>query len=217
MAQLFRSLFERFGHVNQDPRYKKDTRTYEWNLYTIVDDSFDFLLPPFSEVVDWVLSKPSLTRAYLAGLDAEGSVGIYPAKRLTSLNVVYYNTNLDLMWFVHRAIKSLGFRPLEPYLDKKKGFRSPGYHIEMKKDYWRVMIARFEECQAYLGLLPLRHSEKVGKKSSAMDLLLGQQWEESGPKVKAIKASIKSARDAFVDEAERVFLANPKLRNPELF
>jgi len=169
MVQLFRSLFEPYGHVYQGPRFKKDTETYEWNLYTIVDDSFSFLFSALSELSDWILSKPSLTLAYLAGLlDAEGSIGIYPAKLATSLNVIYYNTNLDLMHFILGALRKLGYRPLNPYLDKKKGFRSPGYHIEMKKDYWRVMLARFEECQSFLLTLPIRHKEKIAKKKSRL-------------------------------------------------
>jgi hypothetical protein len=213
MARLFRVLFEPYGHVYEDPRFKKDTKTFEWNLYVVTDDSFRFLLSPFSEVEDWILSKASLTEAYLAGLlDAEGSVGIYPAKFRTSLNVVYYNTNLNLLWFVHRAIKSLRFRPLEPYLDKEKGFRSPGYHIEMKKDYYRVMLARFGECQEFLRGLPIRHEEKCEKKSLALDLVLGQLWKESGPKVDSIRSSIRTARDGFVAEARRKWLENPKHR-----
>jgi hypothetical protein len=211
MAELFRSLFEPHGHVYQHPRYKKDTKSFEWNLSTIVDSSFDFLLSPFEDAANWILSNPKITRAYLAGLfDAEGSVGIYPAKLLTSLNVIYYNTNLELLRFVYKAIKGLGFRPLKPYLDKKKGFRSPGYHIEMKKDYWRVMVARFEECQELLRMLPLRHPEKISKKGLATSLVPGQAWRESGPKVESIRVSIKSAREAFVAEAQRVFSANPR-------
>src|SRR5438309_479957 len=31
MAELFTKLFSPYGHVYQHPRYKKDTKTYEWN------------------------------------------------------------------------------------------------------------------------------------------------------------------------------------------
>jgi hypothetical protein len=211
MAQLFRSLFEPYGHVYQDPRFKKDTQTYEWNLYANLDGSFGFLLEPFSNSADWILSKPSITLAYLAGLfDAEGSVGIYPAKSRTSLNILYYNTNLDLMRFVVKAIKGLGYRPLPPYLDKKKGFRSPGYHIEMKKDYWRVLLARFAECQQFLARLPLRHSEKVRKRDLANTLVLGHSWKQAGPLVQKIRAEIRLGRDAFVKAAEIQYLTNPR-------
>ena len=216
MANLFRSLFEPYGHVYQDPRYKKDTKSYEWNLNTIVDSSFDFLFAPFSEVSDWLLSNSSLLRAYLAGLfDAEGSVSIHAARLLISLNATYYNTNLGLMQFVFNALSKLGFRPQRPYLDKKKGFRSPGYHIEMKKDYWRVVLGRFKECQDFLRDLPIRHQEKVAKKSLATGLLPGQRWSEVGPKVERIRDSIRSSRDAFVSEAEWRYLANPRHHPPD--
>ena len=136
MVELFRSLFEPYGHVYQHPRYKEDTNSYEWNLNANLDESFDFLFLRLSALARWVSPRPSLVLSYLAGLfDAEGSVGIYPAKGRTSLNLIYYNTDLRLLRFVYRAIRSQGLRPLKPYLDKKKGFRSPGFKIEMKKDY----------------------------------------------------------------------------------
>jgi hypothetical protein len=211
MAELFHSLFDPYGHVYQSPRFKKDTKTYEWNIYTIVDASFDFLFDSFADVAEWLLSKQSVTRAYLAGLlDAEGSIGIYPAKLLTSVTVAYYNTNLDLMWLVHRAIRTLGFHPLEPYLDKKKGFRSPGYHIEMKKDYWRVLLARFEESQEFLLSLPIRHSEKVAKRSLASEIPMGTGWNNVESRVEGVRASIKSARDSFVAEAEAACLSKQR-------
>ena len=213
MVALFRSLFEPYGHVYQHPRYKKDTLTYEWNLNAILDTSFEFLFTSFHDSADWILSKPSITRSYLAGLfDAEGSVGIYPAKVLTSLNAAFYNTNLELMHFVFNAIRMLGFHPLPPYLDKKKGFRSPGYHIEMKKDYWRVLLVRFEECQGFLRDLPIRHPEKLEKRVLATKLSVGQRWKDVEPQVDEIRRSIKSGRDACVSEARRTYLASPRHR-----
>jgi len=146
MAELFRNLFEKYGHVYQHSRYKKDTHTYEWNLSTILDVSFSFLLEPRTECRGWIFGSPSTVLAYLAGLfDAEGTVGIYPNARTTSVQVVYYNTDLDLLQSVQKWLGHSGYHALDPYLDKKVGFRSPGFHIEMKKNYWRVMVATFKE------------------------------------------------------------------------
>src|SRR3989454_6649939 len=50
MAELFTKLFSPYGHVYQHPRYKKDTNTYEWNLNSILDQSFDFLLQSFEQI-----------------------------------------------------------------------------------------------------------------------------------------------------------------------
>jgi len=214
MADLFWSLFAPYGHVYQYPRYKKDTQTYEWNLYVIVDGTFEFLLSSFTDLAGWILSSPSITRSYLAGLlDAEGSIGIYRAKSFTSLSVAYYNTDLGLMQFVCEAIRGLGYRPLPPYLDKKKGFRLPGYHIEMKKDYWRVMLARFSECQAFLRRLPIRHPEKLEKQALATTLTLGQPWDDVAPHVQEIRSIIKSGRDAFVAKAQGICLAKSQHRH----
>jgi hypothetical protein len=214
MADLFRSLFEPYGHVYQHPRYKKDTQTYEWNLHAVLDSSFEFLFSSFADMEGWILSSHSITLSYLAGLlDAEGSIGIYPAKMLTSLNIAYYNTDLGLLQFVFRAIRSLGYRPLPPYLDKKKGFRSPGYHIEMKKDYWRVLLARFSECQEFLRRLPIRHPEKLEKRVLANTLTLGQPWNDVGPRVQEIRSAMKSSRDTFVARAREICLANSRHRH----
>jgi hypothetical protein len=71
MAELFRSLFGPYGHVYQDSRYKKDTRTYEWNVYANLDESFGFLLMERSQSWSWVQEKRSTILSYLAGvLDA---------------------------------------------------------------------------------------------------------------------------------------------------
>ncbi len=207
MAELFKSLFCPFGHVYQYPRYKKDTRTYEWNLQTIIDNSFEFLTMDSKRCWEWVSGHEGTVLAYIAGmLDSEGSIGIYPAKNDTALTVIFYNTNLDLLWFIHDEVTKLGYSPLEPYLDKPRGFRSPGYHIEMKKDYWRVMLARFNESQSLIRRLPLRHSEKIAKQELALTLSLGDSWVSVKDRVHEIRNSIRLARDQFVHLAEHEYV-----------
>lgn len=203
MACFFEELFGSNGHVYRYPRFKKDTRTYEWNLTTIVDESFGFLRMKDSETWEWVSKNSSRLLAYLAGvLDAEGSIGIHPSKESTYLVVAYYNTNLALMKFIHESITKLGHSPLPPYLDKKKGFRSPGYHIEMKHDYWRVLIASFDAAQAFLKTLPLRHEEKVAKAAIALSLPHRASWQSVRQRVVDLKVDIKRQRDEFVALAE---------------
>ena len=215
MSELFHSLFDPYGHVYQHPRYKKDTKSYEWNLQVIVDNTFDFLLEDRDAVWKWVAERESTLLAYLAGfLDAEGTISINAARLLISMDVAYYNTNVELITFVFHSLKGLGFRPSPPYLDKKRGFVTPGYHIEMKRDYWRVVLSRFEECKRLLGRLPIKHREKVQKRTLALGLALGQSWIEVGPRVQGLRMTIKASRDAFVAEAQRVYLANPRHQMP---
>jgi len=163
------------------------------------------MLASHVESWDWVARSESTIIAYLSGLfDAEGSVGIYRNAGTTALTITFYNTNLELLTLVHSWLTRLGYHPLTPYLDKRKGFRSPGYHIEMKKDYWRVMVATFEESQSLLASLPLRHREKVSKKTLGLSISRGDRWDSVVGRVREIRQAIRAERDAFVAEAERL-------------
>jgi intein/homing endonuclease len=207
MANLFRSLFEPYGHVYQDPRYKKDTKSYEWNLNTIVDDSFDFLLEDRADVWKWVAQKESTLLAYLAGvLDSEGSVGIHSNGKGTSLRVMYYNTSQELLFFLKRALEKLGYGPTGPYLDKRKGTSTSKYRIERKKDYYKLALQRFDDAKDLIGRLPIKHSEKVRRKQLALSISLGQVWDTLESQIEALRAEIREERDAFVLEAETVYV-----------
>lgn len=207
MAELFRSLFEPYGHVYQHPRYKKDTKTYEWNLYSIVDGSFGFLLDDFREVWDRVSRKASTLLAYIAGvLDAEGSVGIWGNKVGTALQVQFYNTRLELLVFIKGALENLGYNPLGPYLDKEKGTSTSKYKITRRKDYWKIALAIFGQAQDLLRRLPIRHGEKIRRRDIALSIKLGQLWTSVEEHVVELRKSIRSERDNFVLEAEREYL-----------
>jgi intein-encoded DNA endonuclease-like protein len=207
MANLFRSLFEPYGHVYQDPRYKKDTKSYEWNLYTIVDNSFDFLLDDRTEVWKWATQKESTLIAYLAGvLDAEGSVGIHSNGIGTSVRVMYYNTSQELLIFIKSALEKLGYGPTGPYLDKRKGTSTSKYKIERKKDYYKLALQRFDDAKDLIGRLPIKHSEKVRRMQLATSISLGQAWNTVEQQIANLRARIREERDAFVQEAETVYL-----------
>jgi hypothetical protein len=207
MDELFNELFEPYGHVYRHPRYKKDTRTYEWNLSAILDESFGFLMAETKSSWKWIAKRDSTVLAYLAGLfDAEGHAGIYPNRRTTAITMTYYNTNIELLDFVHKCLTELGHKPLRPYLDKPKGFRSPGFNIEMKKDYWRVMIANFDESKSLLRKLPLRHREKIAKQELALSIEKGEPWTHVKDRIVALRNKIKNERVQFTQQAEQEFL-----------
>ena len=206
MSDLFHSLFEPFGHVYQHPRHKKDTQSYEWNLSTIVDNSFEFLLE--DREVTWarVSQKESTLLAYIAGvLDAEGSIGVVRNNSGPSVQILFYNTRIELLTFIRSGLKSLGYEPTNLYLEKKKGTSTSKYKIERKKDYWRVSLGWFNQVQTLLGLLPIRHREKIGRKEIALSITPGQPWDAIGPRLNALRLAIRSERDDFVLEAQRLY------------
>ena len=203
MAHLFRSLFEPYGHVYQHPRYKKDTKTYEWNLSTVVDNSFEFLLEDRSRSLEWVALNESTVLAYIAGvLDAEGSIGIYSNGKGTSLQALFYNTRLELLEYVKSSLMKIGYDPVGPYLDKEKGTSTAKYGIIRRKDYWKLALARFAQVQHLLRLLPIRHAEKIARRDVALSFDLGQPWVDIAPRVAGLRNSIRAERDAFVLQAE---------------
>lgn len=206
MANLFRQLFEPYGHVYQHPRYKKDTGTYEWNLSANLDASFDFLLMEKEACWEWVQRRKSTILFYLAGiLDAEGSIGIWSNGKGTALQVVVYNTNIDLLRFVFSMISELGYKPLGPYLDKRKGTITSKYKIPRRKDYWKIALANFAEVQSLLGELPIRHPEKIERKKLALTLQIGESWGSVEPHIKRLRATFLAERDRFVREAEEIY------------
>jgi hypothetical protein len=206
MANLFRSLFEPYGHVYQHPRYRIETDSYEWNLIVIVDQSFEFLLENPKLIRERLLDDESAMLSYLAGIvDAEGSVGIYGNGKGTSIQVLVYNTNLELLGFVKTALGRLGLAPLGPYLDKRKGTTTSKYRITRRKDYWKVAIARFDQSQSLLRRLPIKHAEKVRRRDVALAIQFGAPWVEVGPRVQDLRDSFRTERDSFVIEAMESF------------
>ncbi|HYB45265.1 MAG TPA: LAGLIDADG family homing endonuclease, partial [Nitrososphaerales archaeon] len=190
LSEVFEQLFGQYGHVYKYPRRKKDTNTYEWNLQTILDRSFGFLLESRDKCRDWVLRKDSTMLAYLAGLiDAEGNIRIYPNPRTIGIIVSIWNTDVDLLEFAYKCLKQLGYRPLRPYLSKLPGGVSSGFHIARKKAEWRVMVARFDESQSLLGRLPLMHREKVEMKELALSVRKGELYQVVSNQVSSLTRS----------------------------
>jgi hypothetical protein len=211
LANLFTNLFGQYGHVNRHPRYKKDTKTYEWNFQVILDESFGFLLESQDKCRKWVASKESTVLAYLAGLvDAEGYIRIYPNPKTVGIIVSIWNTDTGLIAFAFRCLEQLGFRPMKPYLHRQAGGVSSGFQIEMKKAYWRVMVARFDEAKRLLGGLRLRHKEKVEMKEVALSVAKGDLYAKVADQVSCLKQSFKSQTAKFTQQAEFEFLSRHK-------
>lgn len=207
LAELFTGLFSPYGHVSKYPRYKKDTDTYEWNLQAILDSSFGFLLEIRQACRGWVSSKDSTALAYLAGLiDAEGYIRMYPNPRTIGITVSIWNTDVDLIEFAYKCLMQVGYAPMKPYLHGKPGPRSSGFRIEMKKAYWRVMIASFDDAQSLLRRLPTLHREKIARKELALSVAKGDFFEKIADSVKFVKKSIKEETALFTKQAEIEFL-----------
>lgn len=175
-------------------------------MAAILDASFAFLLENRNTSWNWIKEKVTTILAYVSGAwDSEGSVGIFKNANCTAILLSIYNTNTDFLRYIQRVLTQIGYHPVGPYLDKRKGTFTSKYKIERKKDYWKLVVANFDESQSLLGKLPLRHPEKVARKGLAISLKRGDKWKDVQARVKFVRRSELDGRDAFVRLAEATY------------
>jgi hypothetical protein len=215
MAELLHRIFDKYGRVYEIPRYKRDTRTYEWNLCVILDGSFDFLDLSIRKARRRVSRSRQRVLAYVSGvLDAEGHIGISRNYKTTSIIVSIYNTNRAFLSKLKRSLSSIGLKVLGIYLDKTAGTVGGNYGIIRRKDHWRIAITDFAHSQNLLSKVRLMHSEKLGRKNLALKLRRGESWSLVGPLVKRESLEIHRARDEYVKRAERLVRMKSRKRRP---
>ena len=212
MSHLFESLFSPYGHVYRHPRHKKDTDSYEWNLSTILDSSFAFLMRPIEDTLAWVEQSESLTLAFLSGLlDAEGSIVITNDQSdKVALFVDYNNSDKPLLEWVRKQLVSKGFY-CSIRINKKKGEVTKKWGIIHRKDYWQLSSYGMDRVKKLIERLGPRHDEKVRRKQVAMSVNKGQDFASVSDDIEALRAQIKQEVKDFVKEAERLFKENHPL------
>jgi hypothetical protein len=160
----------------------------------------------------WIQTDVLTILAYLAGSwDAEGHVGIFKNANCTAIILNIYNTNTDFLGFIKASFIRIGFHPVGPYLDKRKGTTTSKYKIARKKDYFRLALANFDESQLLLRRMSVRHPEKIARKELALSLHRGDRWEAVREKVKSLRRLEIQGRDEFVKLAETTY----RLTHPE--
>ncbi|HME19743.1 MAG TPA: hypothetical protein VKF15_08420 [Nitrososphaerales archaeon] len=207
MAELFRSLFESYGHVYQYARYKKDTQTYEWNVQTILDESFAFLLQEFSDAKSWIEQSETLTLAYLSGfIDAEGSILVTHSTRgAIVIFVDYFNENKTLLEWIAERARSLGLGT-SLRINKPIGRGTTGFHLNHNREYWQLSTFSAHGILGFVERLRLRHPQKLLRRSLALSTLSKTRYEDIALQNAALRAGIKDGVSRFVKLAEETYL-----------
>ncbi len=214
-AELFHQLFDRFGHVYQYPMYEEE-KGHKWRLGVRLDNSFQFLLTTADEAIERFQSR-SLFMSWLAGIfDSEGNINIVNSSSYARLMLTIYNTDLRLLRAIKRVLAGLNYHPAGPYLLSQKGKTVPGWNIKYSQDMWSLQFERTSEAQALLAELPLRHEERVQRRSVGLSISSGQKWEDIETRVLSLRQKIDQDVAEFVKQAEEQFLmrkAKPKQSN----
>jgi hypothetical protein len=135
----------------------------------------------------------------------DGMISFSRDMRNTSLTVSIYNTHLALLEHAAKLLRPMGYNPVGPYLDKLQGTNTSKYRIMRMKDYWKLVVGRFDESQRLIHQLPLRYDEKIAKKQLALTLSYRAPWETVRPQIEALRTQIRIKRDLFVQAAETTF------------
>ena len=174
MAELFESLFSPYGHVLRYPRRAKLTG-YEWSLECDLDGSFEF-----------ILAKPSIQKlemlsfsefmAFLAGFfDAEGTIILHKKRKSYAPEISISNSERGIIDFIFIQLRRIGFSAHTIW--RRQAEDRAG--VVGKSLVGRVVVWKFEEVLRFIGLLKLRHREKVAKASLVLGIRHGCYEDEN--------------------------------------
>jgi len=159
MAELFCSLFTRYGPVYMYPR-KAGLTGYEWSLQADLDSSFLFLLEKCEAIPQFVTKRRKTFLHYLAGLiDAEGSLTVRGRRPEISIA----NTNYALLEGIRRLLSK---ERVSARIFSKGRSRLGQGNLVFSADVWR-----HRDIISLLERVPIRHPEKKARARVILGLL----------------------------------------------
>lgn len=198
MADLFESVFSPYGYVHRYPREAKLTG-YEWTLECDLDESFDFILnkpsiPELRSMTD------ELFVAFLAGVfDAEGSIFLHRKEQRHDPEVSITSSDRDFLDYLSFRIRKIG---LSAHVEWRRQ-KLDRHGIVSDSVRGHIRIWRLADVQKFLGLVRLRHHEKLAKAElvrglvgvgrESRDVVIGR-WA-------LLKQQIRQERRRFLEEA----------------
>ena len=163
-VNLFKSLFEHYGHVRMYPKRAKVTPA-EWNLEVDLDGSFEFLLMKNIQPAPQSFGERKILMSFVAGFaDAEGSIYFHRKRYSSSFEIQITNTNVELL----RRIQSrLATAEYHSRLHRSiRTMLTPQGSMDFV--IWKLSFHRRDEVKRLLTELPVRHEEKVTKAAIAL-------------------------------------------------
>ncbi len=205
-AELFRELFREYGHVYEYPMYEEG-KGYKWKLAVRLDNSFRFLLKPAVEAVQELSAERSTYLSWLAGLvDSDGNIYVSGGRGSPRIRVGIYNSDVPLLKSIITESRKIQYDFDGPYLLKEKGTVTP-FGIRYTRDLWHIDVQQTWSAQRLLLELPIRHAEKLRRKS--LGLQVGRRpWSEIEAEFLELRKAIRREVDEFLAEAEERYRNN---------
>jgi transposase-like protein len=146
-VQLFRQLFERYGHVYTDEATLARRQRQSIGMSVALNRTFDFLLPKQDAVPEWVLiGNDEVFFAFLAGyIDAEGYFHTYhQGPRQTALACLEVRSyDATLLTQLGDGLNDRGVICAPARLRVRAGYTN-GYGVRSNRNLWGLGVHRVE-------------------------------------------------------------------------
>lgn len=203
MIQLAYNTFATYGGFVARPR-EINRGGYCWEIECYLDNSFSFLVPKPQGILQWILHEPqAFLHCFAALVDGDGWVGLHNCWSVKAIaKLGFSNTDHQLVKDVAQGLLSLGY-VTRPRVDKERGSMSSFGPLNNS-----VLRLEFKGNNAIklLKVLPLRHPEKLARRSLALKLH-GKAWEQAKPEWDKLLSSIDAERDKCVADAKVAYNA----------
>lgn len=159
-VSLIQNLFKNYGYVHV---WKAKRGTFE--IVTLLNKSFSFLLPKKDEIENWILTSSKSFLSFLAGYsDAEGSY--YLRKPRYQFGKVGWGVfeiqtyDKNIIYSIHVYLKYLGIE-CTFYKSRNAGYMDKR-GIKSNKDCWRITIVKKQVLWNFIKLIEPyhKHSDK---------------------------------------------------------
>ncbi len=162
--ELFRALFEPYGHVYTDEAGLAGRKRQSIGMEVRLNMTFDFLLPKQDAVPAWILEEDEAFFAFLAGyIDAEGYFHTYvkrnQPKPLACLEIRSYDS--VLLTQLGEGLNARGIRCAPARLRVLAGYTN-GYGVRSNRDLWGLGVHRKQSLQLLATRIDryLRHARR---------------------------------------------------------
>lgn len=183
MIDVFYNVFQKYGTPKKYLKYNKITGRYEWNVYILLDNSFNFML------TDDLNIDNEYFYDFLAGFfDSEGCLHLYNNHGYIGLTTLIYNSNKKLLDIINERLEKDGFHhKFSKFFNKGEKTTNNYYR---KNDLWAIRLHIGKEVLSLMKLIPIRHREKLDKLKLAVSRD-NKKWNDISNEVDNLKMRIK--------------------------
>lgn len=193
MIEIFRSLLQKYTHINQCSRFNRIFQTYDWWVYGYFNNSFRFLLPKPQTILTEILRNNKRFFAFLAGYtDAEGSLIAYPNRKYIGFIYSLGSEDFGILSGISEKLSKMGYHPLLR-LKNKEGTKINNPYLgsyRITKDLWSLELRRKGEVLTLIQQLPLRHTENLRKRKLMLEIKDFKLWSRVKRKILTLQREI---------------------------